>query len=126
MARTVKEWIGKTDNSNPPKSCQLRILDRQDNCCALTGARFCPGDVIEFDHITPLWLGGENREKNLQAITGASHKKKTQVEATVRAKTNRQKSKHLGLSKKKRPMAGSKASKWKRKMDGTVVKRSET
>ena len=126
MARTVKEWVGKTDNSSPPKSCQLRIIERQGGRCALTGVDFRPGDVIEFDHKVPLWLGGENREENLQATTSASHKRKTQAEATVRAKTNRQKLKHLGLAKKKsRPMAGSKTSGWKRKMDGTVVRRGD-
>ena len=124
MARTVKEWVGKTDNSFPTKAVKLRILDRQDNKCALTGVEFRPGDKIEFDHITPLWLGGENREKNLQAIAGEAHKRKTQTEATVRAKVNRQKSKHLGLSKKKsRPIPGSKASGCKRKINGDVVKR---
>jgi hypothetical protein len=31
--------------------------------------------------------------------------------------------KHLGLKKSKNPLPGSKGSKWKKKMDGSVVKR---
>lgn len=124
MARKVKEWIGRTDNSPPSAACKLRVLDRQDNKCALTGQEFCAGGNIEFDHRIPLWLGGENRESNLQAVLSEPHKKKTQVEAGVRAKVNRQKKKHLlGRKAKGKPMPGSKASKWKRKMDGTVVPR---
>ncbi|MER9357460.1 HNH endonuclease [Mesorhizobium sp. M0514] len=99
MARTVTEWIGKTDDSTAPRLCQLRILDRQDNRCALTGHVFVPGDKIEFDHITALWLGGKNRESNLQAVLGVAHKRKTKVEAKVRAKVNANRAKHL-LGKK--------------------------
>ncbi|MCA0032702.1 HNH endonuclease [Mesorhizobium sp. B263B2A] len=99
MARTVTEWIGKNDDARPPKSCQLRILDRQDNKCALSGHVFVPGDKIEFDHIVPLWLHGENREKNLHAVLGEPHKRKTKAEAAVRAKINRQTARNLGITK---------------------------
>lgn len=100
MARTVKEWRGRTDDSKPPNACKLRILERQDRKCALTGHEFRPGDVIEYDHITPLWLGGENCESNLQAVLGSAHKRKTKAEATVRSKVKSNAKKHL-LGKKK-------------------------
>lgn len=99
MSRTVKEWVAKSDDARPPKSCQLRILARQEGKCALTGHVFVPGDKIEFDHITPLWLAGANRETNLHAVLGDAHKRKTKVEATIRAKTNQNMAKHLGLTK---------------------------
>lgn len=95
MPRDVKEWTGRSDNTPPSRDCKLRILDRQQNKCALTGQEFRPGDVIEFDHITPLWMGGENREKNLQAVIGAAHKRKSKMEASVRTKVKSQKEKHL-------------------------------
>ncbi|MER9176683.1 HNH endonuclease [Mesorhizobium sp. M0955] len=95
MVRSVTEWVAKNDDARPPKSCQLRILDRQDNKCALTGHAFRPGDNIEFDHICPLWLHGENRETNLHAVLGEAHKRKTKAEATVRAKVNANRAKHL-------------------------------
>lgn len=100
--RSVEEWIGRTDDSKPTRDCKLRILERQDNKCALTGHVFVAGDNIEFDHKTPIWLGGENREKNLQAVLGSAHKRKTQAEATVRAKVKNQKAKHLLGRKKSR------------------------
>lgn len=126
MVRTVSEWVGKNDNSSPPDSCKRRIIDRQGGKCAITGAIFKPGDKIEFDHKIPLWLGGENREKNLQAIIGEAHKRKTSAEATVRAKVNSVRLKHLGIKRKSsNPMPGGKGSKWKKKMDGTVVRRNE-
>lgn len=99
MARSTDEWIGKTDDSAPSKACKLRILAKQASKCALTGHAFVPGDNIEFDHITALWLGGKNREGNLHAVLGEAHKRKTKAEAAVRAKTNRDTAKHLGITK---------------------------
>src|SRR5262249_33539575 len=70
--------------------------------CALSGDPFGPKVKPEFDHITPLWLGGENRESNLQAIKGEAHKRKTKTEAAVRAKVYAAKDRHLGLKSKKK------------------------
>lgn len=119
MARTVTEWVGRNDNSMPSDGCKLRIVDRQGGKCALTGIAFTPANKPEFDHIVPLWLGGENRESNIQAITADAHKRKTQAEATVRAKVNATRKKHL-LSKK--PAKGWNT-RFKKKIDGTVIDR---
>ena len=120
MPRSVSEWIGKTDNSQPSDDCKERIVLRQNRRCALTGREFRPGDVIEFDHITPLWLGGQNRERNLQAVIGEAHKRKTAAEATVRAKAKANSKKHLGL-KSKKPNGWH--SNFKRKINGDIVDR---
>jgi 5-methylcytosine-specific restriction endonuclease McrA len=96
-----------------------RILERQGWKCAITGVEFRDGVKAEFDHITPLWLGGENREGNLQAITKAAHAAKTKTEATVRAKVHRNQIKRVA-GKKKSALTHDK---FKRLMDGTVVDR---
>lgn len=41
----------------------------------------------------------------------------------MKAKVYRKKAAHLGIKRKGKSMPGSKSSPWKRKMDGTVVKR---
>lgn len=120
MPRTVSEWIGKTDDSAPSDECKMRIIERQNDCCALTGQKFGPGIVAEFDHITPLWLGGANRESNLQAVIGDAHKRKTSAEAKVRAKLKSIKAKHLGIKKPKSSLSHPYL---KRRFDGTVVDR---
>lgn len=97
MPRTVTEWVGKTDDSAPSDACKRRIVDRQDRRCALSGKQFAPGDTIQFDHVTPLWLGGANRESNLQAVLGEPHRRKTKAEAAVRSKVNNNTSRHLGI-----------------------------
>jgi 5-methylcytosine-specific restriction endonuclease McrA len=101
MARTVAEWVGKTDDSKIPGAVKDRIVARQGGCCALTGSIFGPGNKPEFDHKVALWLGGEHRESNLHAICKAEHKAKTAAESTVRAKVNSQRKKHIGITEPK-------------------------
>jgi len=121
--RAVDEWIGKTDDSAIPTSVKLRIIERQNNKCAITGQTFRAGDNVHYDHISPIWLGGKNAESNLQAVIDSAHIAKTKTEATVRAKINRVKAKDLGIQKKKSSFATNKGGKWKRKMNGNLVRR---
>lgn len=119
MSRSVPEWIGRSDDSMPSDACKRRILDRQGECCAITGVAFRDGVKAEFDHIVPLWLDGENRETNLQAITREAHAAKTKTEATVRAKVNRIRIKRV-LGKKQ---SGLSNTRFKKLMSGEVVDR---
>lgn len=111
MARTVKEWIGKTADSKIPASVKDRIREQQLNRCALSGIEFDQKNKPEFDHKTPLWLGGEHKESNLHAITKAEHAKKTSVEAKVRSKVNSVRQKHFGTKKPSSKLSGRKSPK---------------
>jgi 5-methylcytosine-specific restriction protein A len=107
VPRSVKPWVGLTDDAMPPPACKRRILARQGDKCAITGKPFTAKEKPQFDHIVPLWLGGKNCEENLQAIHGEPHKRKTAAEATVRAKSNAAKDKNLGLREAAtRPLKG--------------------
>jgi len=123
MSRSIKEWTGKTDDTAPPPRVKLRIVDRQDGKCAITGVAFGPKIRPEFDHIIPLGLGGENRESNLQAICAPAHKVKTAGDRRAIAKADRIRKKQAGITPKKAELPGGKNSKWKKRVDGTVVPR---
>lgn len=102
MARKLEEWIGATDDTRPSKACQRRILERQGYVCALTGLPFDDKHKPRFDHKVPLWLGGANRESNLQALREEeAHKPKTKAEAKVRAKVHAVIDKRFGLDQPK-------------------------
>ena len=129
MSRAVPEWIGKTDDSALPTSVYLRLWRKQDGRCGKC-TRKMRAHNIEREHLVPLSMGGENRESNVElwcAVPCSSEK--TASEAAPRAKADRATAKRWGFkspSKKKRPpMPGSRASKWKKKLDGTVVRRDE-
>lgn len=131
MARSVKEWVGKTDDTQPPPSVKRRLYRKQDGRCPKC-SRYLVSGNITCDHIIPLWVEGGpgNRETNLQLIcTRPCSIKKTGAEAAMRARANKAMDKRLGFkapSKDRRPpMPGTRRSKWKKKLDGTVVRRDE-
>ena len=123
MTRKVNEWIGRTPDTAIPPRVRLRVFDRHKGICALSGRKIQPGDKWQIDHITALINGGEHRESNLQPVLDAAHKAKTAQDVALKAKVDRVRKKHLGIEPKRATIAGGKASKWKRKIDGTVVPR---
>lgn len=109
----------------PPPSVRLRIFRNQDGACKACHRKLGAPNIT-CDHIKPLEDGGENRESNLQLIcTSPCSLTKTGEENSRRAKADRVRGKHLGFKQSRQVMPGSKASRWKRRMDGTVVRRDE-
>lgn len=112
MARSVPEWIGSTPDAKVPDRVKARVFERHEGRCHITGRKITPGDAWELEHILPLWKGGEHRESNLAPALVDPHKGKSKAEARERAKSNSVRKRHLGLAKAKRPVPGSRASKW--------------
>ena len=79
----------------------------------------------EFDHMIPLILGGEHRESNLTLLCHECHAAKTKLDVKLKAKVARVRQRNLGIKKRKgRPLPGTKASGWRKRMDGTVERRA--
>ncbi len=97
------------------------IVAAQHVRCAMCGDVLIAGH-FEFDHIQALEHDGDNAADNWRAIcTSPCHKAKTKTDHQARAKRDR-----LavgGRQRKGAPMAGTKASGWRRRMDGTVERR---
>lgn len=117
--RTVKEWIGKTDDEPVPDRVRLRVFEKfRGICCECTvkivGRRWV------CDHRKAIVNGGENRETNLGPIHEACDRKlKTPADVAEKRINNRVRSKHLGITKRKsRPMPGSRQSGIKMKIGG--------
>ena len=105
--RTVEEWRGKTPNSTPPASVRARVFLAHNGRCHISGRPIRPGDVWELEHVRPLSMGGENRERNLAPALSDAHREKTAAEAGVRAKADRVRQKHLGIfPRSRRPLKG--------------------
>lgn len=104
MARTVVEWVGKTDDTKaPPRICQ-RVFDRANGICHFCGQPIQkPHQAHETDHIKALINGGENRESNLAPIhKSPCHKIKTGIDVAAKKKTAAMRQKHIGVAAKKR------------------------
>ena len=124
MGRTVKEWIGKTDDEDIPTRVKLRVFDRFGGRCAGDCGLVIRGSLRPaYDHVRAITNGGENREGNLQLLCVPCHKDKTKADVGEKRVNNRVKAKHLGIKKKGRPMPGSRASGIKMLIGGGWVKR---
>lgn len=122
MARSVKEWIADHDNQAIPARVKVRIFELHGRRCGKCGND--AGARPEFDHIIALINGGEHRESNLWPLCSLCHKIKTKRDVAIKALTAKKIKSHYGFKRRKgRPMPGSKDSGWKRKMDGTWIKR---
>jgi 5-methylcytosine-specific restriction enzyme A len=102
------------------------FADRQ-GICELCTRPIRPGEPWELDHPLPVELGGPDTPDALSLVHAECHKQKTHGEDRPRIeKSTAVRKKHLGLKARKGPpMPGTKASGWKKKMDGTVVRRDE-
>lgn len=96
---------------------------------------------IEADHVTPLAMGGSHHPSNIQPLSKEDHLVKTKRDVAVIAKSKRIEADQAEFRRrmlekvgqepedqpqrrrKSRPMPGSKLSRWKKKIDGTVERR---
>jgi 5-methylcytosine-specific restriction protein A len=122
MSRELPEWIGKTPDTPAPPRVRQRVFDRHDGICYLSGRKIMPGDKWQLEHPLALINGGENRESNLAPALVEPHKVKTAEDVKQKAKNDRVRKRHLGI-KKPSKFACSRDSKFKKKIDGSVVLR---
>ena len=65
MARSVAEWVGKTDDTPAPERVRLRVFTRENGKCHRCGRKIGPADKWTLEHVIALILGGKNAESNL-------------------------------------------------------------
>lgn len=123
MSRSVPKWVGATDDAMPPPRVRLRIFDRCGGRCHRSGREIGPGDAWQLDHIVAIVNGGANDEDNLAPILSDEHQEKTAEDVALKAKIARVRKAHLGIKSRKAIIPGSKASKWKKRISGEVVRR---
>jgi 5-methylcytosine-specific restriction protein A len=125
VTRAVPEWIGKTDDTPAPPRVRLRVWDRCEGKCHRCARKIPTGDAWILEHLIALINGGENRERNLCLTCSWCKPIKDAEDVAVKAETYRVRSKHILPSEQKRSSFGTnRNSKFKKRMDGTVVLRS--
>ena len=124
MTRAVPEWIGSSPGAAIPPRVRLRVFERHKGICHISGRKIAAGEKWDCDHVIALINGGEHRESNLAPALVDKHRAKTAQDVAEKARAARVRSKHIGIKKAKRPLPGSRLSGWKRRMDGTVERRT--
>lgn len=94
-ARSVPEWIGSTPDAKVPPRVRLRIFEREEGRCHLSGRKIRPGDLWDLDHKVALVNGGEHRESNLFPAMRDKHHKKTAEDVAEKAKTYAVRAAHI-------------------------------
>lgn len=123
MTRSVDEWIGANDDAAVPPRVRLRTFERFGGICQLTGRKIMPGDAWDLDHVRALAMGGEHRESNLVPVLKDAHRVKTKQDVKDLAKARSVKARHIGIKQSRNPLPFGKGSRFKRKLDGTIVER---
>lgn len=102
------------------KAAWARCAGRCEGC----GGEFSAANPPEYDHVIEDALGGEPTLENC-AVLGkrCCHDPKSRERAAPVAKAARIERKRAGITPKKAILPGSRASGWKRRIDGTVVRR---
>jgi 5-methylcytosine-specific restriction protein A len=116
VTRELPEWIGGSDDARVPGRVRLRVFERHEGRCHISGRKIMPGDLWDLDHIVALVNGGKHRESNLAPALRDKHRAKTAEDVAEKSTVRRKRSKHVGIRKAKSPMRG-----WK-KFDGTPVR----
>ena len=103
---------------------KLAAWERCRGHCELCGFKII--GRAEYDHVIANALGGEPTLSNCECLCSKCHGLKTFGGDIPRiAKAKRQQRSHTGAKRTTRPMPGSRASKWKKLMSGTVERRND-
>lgn len=102
------------------------IFEAHGGICHLCGAKINgTREAWDLEHVVPYALTRDDSDENLRPAHASCHKAKTAQDVGQIAKAARVSAKHKG-ARKPGSMPGSKASPWKRRVDGTTVRRDET
>lgn len=99
MPRAVKEWIGPSPDTPPPPRVKLRIWERENGICYLSGRKIQPCEPYQFEHKIAIINGGKNRESNLFLALVDKHKEKTKADLAEKSRVADRAKSHLGIRK---------------------------
>ena len=121
--RQVPEWRSDNPDTAIPPRVMVRVFFRCEGKCAACSRKLTPGNKPQYDHIMAIANGGEHRETNLQLLCEWCHKKKTAVDVAQKSRTYRKQLANIGIKTKGRPLPCGRDSPFKKRLDGSVVRR---
>lgn len=119
--------VGTTRRKRLTPRTRLAVWERHGGRCCLCN-ELIDGTRERWivEHVRALELGGEDAESNMAPAHESCAIEKTRGDHHRAAKAKRVKARHIGIRKRKGPpIPGSRDSGWKRKMDGTLIRRDQ-
>jgi len=107
------------------RTTKLAAWDRSGGKCEEPECahKIFPGDGPEYDHRIPAEQGGDNSLGNCQVLCIPCHKAKTRDDMKVISKSRSVRARHVGASKPRKIMDGSRDSDWKHTVNHGWVRR---
>ena len=104
---------------------RVRLFTLHGGACHICGGKIDgTREAWEVEHILPVALGGDESDDNRKPAHVKCHKGKTAEDIGRIRKADRQQARHIGAKARTRnPLPGSRCTRWKKKLDGTVVPR---
>ena len=125
MENSHEQGCGSTNTPRKEfsRKTKLAAYMRANGHCEQCGSRLQVGR-FRYDHISPDYFSKDNSLENCMVIcTIVCDPPKTARDQAIIAKSKRIQDKAIGALKSNRPMPGSRASGWRKRMDGTVERR---
>ncbi len=116
--------VAATPRGSMPAMRRLRIFEKHGGKCVLCGSRIKAGDTWTIEHLLALGLGGSDTDDNCGPAHEACRRIKDKADVTSIAKAKRIKAKHYGMVKRRSSFPCGKDSKWRKRIDGTVERRT--
>lgn len=125
MARSVAEWVGKNDDSAAPPRVVSRVIDRCDSRCHKCTRKIDiqGGETYTLEHLQAIINGGENRERNLGLTCDNCLPSKNRADMAIKKKNTAVRYKARGIKPARNGFATNRNGLFKKKMDGSVVRR---
>lgn len=76
-------WANRLKKIPNISDSSLKLLKKQKSKCALCSSDFKCGDIMEIDHIVPIFKGGKKITSNIQLVHRHCHHKKTGTDKSV-------------------------------------------
>src|SRR5882672_30573 len=114
-----------TTRAHLTRAQKVRVFDAARGRCHICTCKIHAqrGEQWQVEHRVPLWAGGPDTLENMAPAHLSCHQEKTDGEAPIRAKTDRQRANHLGIPKPGKKLPGGRDSPIKKKIAGPVVPR---
>ena len=105
---------------------RVDIFSRHNGICHICCMKVDAGQDWDVSHEIPLEMGGKDDETNWLVAHRKCHRVHTATVDMPRiAKTKRIQQRHIGAKQSRSPMPFGRGSAYKKKMDGTVVRREK-